>query len=98
MYMGNATAKSRSDVARGDDIKNTKKYREGGRQSKRTGKIKGKHSGGGYPDNNSNPHKPSSIKNKRNVEPSLRVSVLINEAHKNCPKGPPGRKCKEDIL
>ena len=102
MYMGNTTAKSRGDVAGGDEIKNTRKYREGGRQSKRNGKGKGKgkgnHSGGGYPVNNSKPHKPSSIKNKRNVEPSLRVSVLINESHKNCPKGPPGRKCKEDIL
>ena len=100
MYMGNTTAKSRGDVAGGDEIKNTMKYREGGRQSKRNGKGKGKgiHSGGGYPVNNSKPHKPSSIKNKRNVEPSLRVSVLINEAHKNCPKGPPVRKFKEDVL
>uniref|UniRef100_A0A6C0HND0 Uncharacterized protein n=1 Tax=viral metagenome TaxID=1070528 RepID=A0A6C0HND0_9ZZZZ len=98
MYMGNTTAKSRGDVAGGDEIKNTRKYREGGRQSKSNGKIKGNHSGGGYLVNNSKPHKPSSVKNKRNVESSLRVSVLINESHKNCPKGPPRRKFKEDIL
>jgi hypothetical protein len=42
MYMGNTTAKSRGDVAGGDEIKNTMKYREGGRQSKRNGKGKGK--------------------------------------------------------
>ena len=63
-----------------------------------TAKSRGDVAGGGYPDNNSKPHKPSSIKNKRNVEHSLRVSVLINEAHKNCPKGPPVRKFKEDVL
>lgn len=94
MYMGNATAKSRSDVARGDDIKNTRKYSDGSRQSKR----KDQHSGGGSRANNSNSHKLHSTKKKKNMEPSLRESVLINEAHKKCPKGPPGRKCKEDIV
>ena len=44
------------------------------------------------------PQNPPVKKNRRNVEPRLLKSVLINEAYKNCRKGYHLKICKETMV
>ena len=44
------------------------------------------------------PQNPPVKKNRRNVEPRLLKSVLINEAYKNCQKGYRLKICKETMV
>ena len=94
MYMGNTAVKFRSGIADRDEIKYNSKHREKSKQSIRDNQDNqccGR-------SNNSNTRTKILKINKQIPKSSLRVSILINEAYKNRPSGPLGKKCKEDIV
>lgn len=91
--MGNTTSKLRDIVV--GDLKRSKKRHRIARQFKRDHRR-----------SNSvveiwsrmKPQNPPVKKNRRNVEPRLLKSVLINEAYKNCRKGYHLKICKETMV
>lgn len=90
MYMGNTTCKFRNIVQ--GNLKHSKKRRRIARQFKRDHRR-----------SNSvveiwSRTKPPVKKNRRNIEPRLLKSVLINEAYKNCQKGYHLKICKETMV